>query len=282
LISLEQLASRPQEPFAHPPYDQWLTPDGKVSAEFFRTVDGFLVRFPAQVDFAIDPTGQRVICVPTPGMLKDPLNDIYLNSILPILGNYSGELNLHGSATAVANRALAFMGLSRRGKTTLVGACARAGYPFLTEDVLSLKCAGERYWVQPKRPVLRLFPDSAAFLLSGEGLEPVATEKTAIDASRILPHHFKNVRLARIYILGPGDTDSVVIKRLSKADALTQILQHGFILDVEDRARLRSHFERVARLVETVPCHSLDFPRNYVDLPSVIETIIDHNDEAVR
>lgn len=282
LNALKQLASRPQEPFAQSPYDQWVTADGKVYAEFFRTSDGFVVRFPGQADFKIDSSGEQVSCVAALGMSPDALNDLYLNSILPILGNHIGKLNLHGSATAVGRQALAFLGLSRRGKTTLVGACARAGYPFLTEDVLSLEYVAGRYWVEPKRPVLRVFPDSAAILLDEAGPRPGVVKKTALRASQNVPHYSSNLPLAGIYILGPGDAHSVIIKRLSESDALRQLLQHAFILDVEDRVRLRSHFERLADLVGAVPCHFLDYPRNFAALPTVVQNIIAHHNEHVR
>lgn len=280
MTAFEQLSACQQEPLAKDPYDRWSAPDGGLIAEFFRTEGDFLVRFPGLADFLINAASLRVRCRPAPGTSEETLCNIYRNSIIPIIGNHLGALNLHGSAATVGGRALGFMGLSRRGKTTLAGAFARSGHPFLTEDLLSLERVGTRYRVKPQRPVLRVFPDSAVFLrgtiAAGEG----GDEKQALAASDLLPFHTSAADLAGIYVLGPGEASDVVIEEMGRAEALTQILQHAFLLDVEDRPRLRSHFARLADLIGAVPCYHLDYPRAYEHLPNVVMAIVAHHNEG--
>ena len=158
----------------------------------------------------------------------------------------------------------------------MAGAFARSGYPIITEDVLSLDSAGERYVVKPKQRQLRLFADSAKFLLGEAPQRSGIGDKKTFDASETLPFCKGDVLLSQIFILGSGDTSDVVIEPLRQLEALTQIIQHAFILDVEDRVRLSAHFARLAGLIETVPCYSLDFPRMYEKLPGVIRSVIHH------
>jgi hypothetical protein len=53
-------------------------------------------------------------------------------------------------------------------------------------------------------------------------------------------------------------------------------LQHGFFLDVEDRASVRRAFEQAAAVAAAVPCFALDYPRDYEALPAVVSAIVKH------
>ena len=70
-------------------------------------------------------------------------------------------------------------------------------------------------------------------------------------------------------------------RKLNAAEALAQLIQHAFILDVEDRARLKAHFGRLGELAASVPCYALDYPRDYQHLPKVIEMVINDGERAV-
>ena len=271
LTTFERLPPRSQLELAQPVLDSWVTPDGDVAAEFRRIKNGFLVRFPDQGDFEISLTEMHV--KGTPVDPNSPIETLYRNSILPVIGNHLGGLHLHGSAVSSDLGAIAFMGFSRRGKTTLAGAFAKAGHPFLTEDALTLDKVKSQYLVQPQRPVLRLFADSAAHLLGAKPDWEDDDAKTEVDAGMVLPSADSPAPLSAIFILGPGESNAIAIHQLSEAEALSQLIQNAFVLDVEDKPRLRAHFDRIAALAGTVACHALDYPRSYAQLPSVIEAV---------
>lgn len=277
---LQQGEEREQEELASAPYDRWLTPDGDTVAEFHRTPTGFLLRFPDRADFAIAADGSAVSCHPAPDADPTAITALFANSVAPVIGNHRGELNLHGSAVVVGGKALAFMGLSRRGKTTLAGAFAKAGFPFLTEDVLALEPRDGGYLVAPQSPGLRVFGDSAAWLLGVAAAAHPEDEKRELSGNAGLPAADKAVPLMAICILGPGVAESLQLTPLGAADALAEVLRHGFILDVEDKARLHAHFGRVAALAGTVPCYQLDYPRRFDQLAGVVEAIADHFSES--
>lgn len=264
-----------QEPLDCPPYDRWFTAQGDECAEFHRTANGYRVRFTGQADFEIDAATLAVSCTPVPEAGPLVAETLYNNTIQPFVGNFSGGLNLHGSAVCIGNRAVAFLGMSRRGKTTLAGAFARAGHPFLTEDVITLERADPDYMIQPNRPVLRLFHDSASFLLGGNPGWEEEHRKAQVSASECLPYRAENAPLGQIFILGPGKSDRVNVTPLGSSAALIGLLPNAFILDVEHKQRLKGHFERLGRLAETVPVYELDYPRTYDHLPRVIEAIVE-------
>lgn len=266
--------AREQSAMAEEPFDRWITAEHDVAAEFYRRGDQrYMLRFPDQADFEIALADGAVHATPEPDLSAAALDTLYRNSVLPIIANHLGGLNLHGSAVASPHGALAFMGLSRRGKTTLAGAFAAAGHPFLTEDTVALELAGGDYLVQPMRPVLRVFGDSAEYLLGEEPGGRDSTSKEEVDASGKLPFAKASAPLRHIFLLGPGDAPEVAITRLSEPEAMAQLMQQAFVLDVEDKPRLRAHFERIANLAGKVPCHALDYPRRYDQLPKVIAAI---------
>ena len=271
--TLEIREARKQSPLPVAPYDRWITPDGEETAQFHRVPEGFLLRFPGHADFLVPHGPLPVPCWPIPGSDRAHIDHLFENSVLPLIGNHAGGLFMHGSAVAIGDKAVAFLGLSRRGKTTLAGAFARAGHPFLAEDMLALEATASGYDLLPGKGVLRLFADSADHLL-GHPSGGDTDGKALLEASTKLPHRRAKMPLSAMFVLGPGDVEGVQVDALAPAEALAQIIPHSFILDVEDRLRLRAHFDRVGALAEAVPCLALDYPRRFSELEGVISAVI--------
>ena len=275
-IQLSVGPARTQQALSTEPYDRWLAPDGRATAEFYRDGAGYVVRFPDQADFAISADLASVEARPVPDLSRQTLATLFGNSILPAIRNRLGQLHLHGSAVVVDGRAIGFVGLSRSGKSTLAAAFARAGHPFLTEDVLSLRSVADGgYLVEPQEAVLRLFADSARYL-RGSSAAAEGSDKLRIEADMAMPAATEPGPLAAICMLGPGESDALTIERLGHAAALARLLRHGFILDVEHRDSLRAHFGRIGALADTTACHALDYPRDFAQLDGIVRRISGH------
>ena len=278
-------APRDQSPLGSVPYDRWVAPNGICMAEFHRDGPDFVIRFPHQADFYLEANGKgyRISARPVPGLDVQTLTNLYHNAIEPILGNHDGGLFLHGSAVVVPSGlsgeeqegAIAFLGLSRGGKTTLAGSFARDGFPFLTEDVIDLRRTEGRYWLQPKRSKLRLFSDSARFLLGEDTNFEDEDLKQDVEAGSSLPFSKAQAPLRQIYLLGTDHRAPLSIRQLSHQEALSALMPHAFILDVTDKARLRGHFTRMADLSQDIACFALDFTRDYAELPKVREAVLE-------
>lgn len=274
--------SRAQESQADSPYDRWVSPDGYCQAEFFRREFGYLIRFPGQADFELShgPGGSdfEIAAWPAPGWDQNSVVNLYHNAIQPLLGNHKGGLFLHGSAVCIQqdnSGAIAFLGLSRGGKTTLAGSFAKAGHPFLTEDVIDLRLSEGQYWLQPKRSKLRLFADSAKHLLGEETQIEDENLKQDVEAGEALPFAESPVPLRQIFVLGTDHCAPLSIRQFSLQEALAALMPHSFILDVEDKKRLRGHFARLADLSQDIGCYALDYRREYAELPRVRDKILE-------
>lgn len=276
MASLAKRSARQQEDLPGSPFDSWTSPAGKAIAHFHRSDEVILLRFPYSADFEIRPGTEEVVCYPVPDVDDAVIESLFHNSIRPLLINHAGGLALHGSACATPHGAIAFVGLSRRGKTTLAGACAKAGNPFLTEDVIELGRAGDGYLVIPQRPVLRVFGDTADYLRRNRDHEGEPVRKIALEPGTDLPFATEAAPLVAIYVLGPGEAKEPMLAPVEPQHALAEILQHAFVLDVEDKVRLHAHFERLSDLALNVPFVALDFPRQYDALPRVISAVVDN------
>lgn len=280
-------APRDQAELPGEPYDRWVSPEGQCMAEFHRSGPDYLIRFPGQADFLItapsDPEQTTITGWQVPDCSRQNVANLFHNAILPILGNHTGGLFLHGSAVRIGGDeggagagAVAFLGLSRGGKTTLAGSFAKAGHPFLTEDVIDLRRQHGEYSLQPKRSKLRLFVDSAQHLLGDAAEFADANAKQDIEAGETLPFAQAQVPLRQIYVLGTDHAAELSIRRLSLQEALSALLPHAFILDVEDKPRLKQHFSRMADLSQDIGCYALDYRRDYAELPAVQRAILDN------
>lgn len=278
MTGFDLLPPQDQQDLPDDPYDRWLTPDGDEALQFRRRPSGYHLRFLDVADFAVSLTeaGADVTCLPVPGTPEEILADLHFNQVLPLLMTHDGALVLHASAVRIGDTAVAFLGKSGRGKSTLAAAFAKAGYPFLTDDGLVLEREGSRYRVAPRRPLLRLREDSEE-ALTGAVLAVRADHDLAkgrVMAGDILPHHDEPLPLAAIMVLvEPGEVAAATIQPMPAAAALSALIDHSFMLDVDDRARVRAHFGRLADLATDCPCFALDYPRDYAELPQVIAAI---------
>lgn len=275
MIDQQFCPSREQSRRSEPPYDRWLAPAGNVIAEFYRITGGYLLRFPCEVDFEIFPEIGVVRRIPAPQADADHLDSLYHNAVLPIVGNHRDGLFLHGSAVTISGEAVAFLGLSRSGKTTLAAAMAKRGHALMTEDVIELEVSSSGFDLQPKPTGLRLFSDSAAYLMGEEPVDQGANIKRSVPPQAGFAIGAAPARLSHIYFLGQDRTAPLSIRSMPPSNALREMLNHAFILDVEDKRRLNAHFGRIADLCEKIPCFALDYPRRYTELDRVIEAIVD-------
>lgn len=279
MTGFQCLPPRPQLPIPLVPFHHWTLPDGDLFVQFYRTPEGYLLRFPGNADFDISTVTLEVTCFPAPDVPMSSCEHLYLNQVQPLILARQGKIVLHGSAVAAAGRALAFVGEAGRGKSTLATAFAVNGFPFLSDDGLVFEPDGSGYRVLPSHPSVRLWDDSHEALLPPDA--PVApavhyTSKARFIAGRDLGYCEQPATLGAVYFLGPGAVEDTAIYRLDPGDAVAALLQHSFILDIEDHNLLSAQFDRLAKFANSVSCFRLDYPRSYDDLPRVIADIRAH------
>lgn len=270
---------RDQAPPTSQPFHTWRMPDGTDWAYFFRGSGGYLVRFPRLADFEVSPDGRQVRAWPTPGATHATVQQLYLNQVLPLALSKQGRIVLHASAVDIAGQAVAFMGPSGRGKSTLAASFATHGSGFLTDDGLHLEWHDNELVVAPSHPSIRLWDDSRN-ALGADALEvaPAAayTSKARYLAGPGLAFCAEARPLRRVYLLGADAAEGPRIRRAQPAQALMAMVRNSFLLDIEEHAMLARHFDDFARISEKPIHYHLDYPRHYDELPRLREAISRH------
>jgi len=281
-IDFQAAAARGQVPLSISPFHTWAFPDGALWTEFYRTDSGYLLRFPDLADFEVSADGLGVTCFPAPEVSEATSQHLYLNQVLPLVLSRLGKLVFHASAVEVGEGAIAFVGESGRGKSTLAASFAVSGSRFLTDDGLVVEERGSGYEILPSHPSIRLWADSEGALIA-PGVETAPrldfTSKSRFLAGEAVRFCDRPRPLWRVYFLGDGSAEALTIEPLSPAQALVEWVKHSFLLDVEEQALLAGHFDRVARLANRPIHYRLDYPRRFEDLPAVRRAILGHAQE---
>ncbi|MFY7837218.1 MAG: hypothetical protein ACOVQ0_13170 [Novosphingobium sp.] len=272
--------ARHMEEIVEQPFDVWRDDDGGASTMFHRTSTGFLVRFIDGGDFQIDLAAGRVFGTPVPEVSEDYALNLFTNQILPLVWTYDGTPVMHASCVVIDGKAYGFLGRSGRGKSTLAAAFARFGHSFLTDDGMVIETDEHGVRVKPYLASIRLLPDSQGALLGEESVDVNEDDgwvpKARIPASAMIPHEANSAPLAAIYLLDEPKSDRVTFAQLSVPAGIDALLQHSFLLDSHDRARVRTHFRSMAELAESCPMFALDYPRDFARLEDTVATIAAH------
>jgi hypothetical protein len=279
MVDYVVMGSRPQEPLDAQPFHTYESPEGRTWTEFHRSGTSYLLRFPGYADFEVSACGTRVAGYPAAGVDPATLEHLYINQVLPLALSRQGRLSFHASAVTVGEGAIAFLGRSGRGKSTLAAQFAATGERFLTDDGLILVECSSGLQVQPNRPSIRLWHDSRQALLH-EGLTvapPVSyTSKARVLAGEGLPFCEEPRRLIAAYVLDGDETPDTAIQKAEGVQAVIGWIGNSFLLDVEDRTLLTHHFENAIRVTTAVPTFHLHYPRRYEALPDVQAAIAKH------
>jgi len=273
-------AHKAQAPIDAEPFYEWVFPDGTLWANFYRTGTGYLVSFPGLADFSISANGNEVVAFPTPGVSGQTVDHLYLNQVLPLALSRLFNLVLHASAIEVDDYAIAFLGLSGQGKSTIAASFSTSGYRFLTDDGLQLEKCNGSYLAKPSHPSIRLWEDSRQALIPGttRAAPPVDyTPKSRLLADDKVAYCDVARPLRCMYFLGEGGTEEITIEPISGRDATIDLVRHSFLLDIEEREMLMRHFAQLTELAKKPIFFRLDYPRRYELLPQVQDAVIRHS-----
>ena len=281
-VELTIAAAVPQAP-RPAAFHVWGLPDGSPWTEFHREGGRYRLRFPGLADFVVSADATRVRCEPAPGTPDAVVQHLHLNQVLPLALSKQGRLVFHASAVEIDGGAVAFVGMSGRGKSTLAASFAIDGHRFLTDDGLVVEPEGHGFVALPSHPSIRLWRDSEeALIAAGTPAAPPLsyTSKSRFLAGDRLAFCDEPRPLRRVYFLGDGSSDDVAFRRLTGSEAMIEWVRHSFLLDIEEKPRLASHFDQVAALASEPIHYALDYPRRYDDLARVRAAIVAHAREA--
>ena len=265
-------------------FHRWRQPDGSRWLSFARYPGGYVLRFAGLADFDVRPDARQIHGYRTPATPDHTFNHLLLDQVLPLVAGGAHRLALHASVVEVDGRAVAFLGASRRGKSTLAAALARRGYSVLSDDCCVLCRTADGFDVAPTYPGLRLFPENMSGLFGDAGGPRVDvahyTSKQRIvpsDAGAVFSH--RRIPLGALYTIashaGLDPAAGVRISARSSRDSVLEIVGVTFYLDVTDGGRVGEGFALAAEAASLCPVRVLSFAWNLAALDDVAGGIID-------
>jgi hypothetical protein len=247
---------------ATPPADvdwfhEWRKPRGPRWLSFGRIDGGYLLRFPALADFAVNSAATRIVARPTAGLPVGTLRHLLIDQILPLAASRHGQVALHASAVHLDGiGVVGFAGEAGRGKSTLAAALAASGARVVTDDCLTIESRGEALYAIPGYPGLRLWPRSPArdVLASSRGrrVAHYSSKQRVLSGAAFLQHA---APLRALFLLSPraGCGAAASIGRVGARARLMGLLRYGYVLDVEDRRDLAVLFAGLSTVAASVP-----------------------------
>jgi hypothetical protein len=146
------------------------TEDGGVLFQIACGEGGYRFSGPRYGSATVSPRASRVWGEPGDGGMGD-WQRFLVAQVLPFAAVLHGLEVFHASAVAVDGRAVAFLGPSGAGKTSIAMALCGLGASFLTDDVLAIERDGERLLAHPGAPVAGVASEEVERLRSRRSLD---------------------------------------------------------------------------------------------------------------
>ena len=192
--------------------------------------------------------------------------------------NDSNIQMIHASLVARYGHGILFAGKSGSGKSTSALTCLCAGFQFLSEDYVGLQQVPDGSFVGYSlynSAFLRIsdlarFPSIAPYVMKGLPHE----KKSGVVLSDVFPDRLARVVPIRALVL-PRIVDTAKPKfyLASKGEALLSIGPSS-LLQIPSRRLGVGGFDKLAQLVDRVPCYWLELGRDPNSVPSLVENIL--------
>jgi len=247
--------------------------DGVAFSSVVRTPNGFVLRCHGVCDLAIDAgLGNMTVH-------RDPDAPVGLESV--VLGGMGlatvlmlrGHLLLHASAVEVAGRAVAVVGQSGRGKSTVATLLCASGARMVTDDVL-------RVDLDEGRPAARLGSTEARLRDAARATAPAGADRRETPDGRsavsLQAATTDPLPLDVVVVPQPDrDASEVTLEVHSRADALVVLSSFPRLVGWIDPVTSGRQFRLLADLVRQVPVVTVRLPWGPPFLPDLAERLLD-------
>jgi len=258
-----------------------LRPDPAAWYQHAQLQDGSsYVRWGELFEFLVSADGRRITCSWLDAASKESFQVYALGQALSFALIKRGLEPLHATSVAINGRAVAFLGDSGLGKSSLAASFLGAGYQLLTDDLLLLRENGDGFYGYPGPPRIKLFPRVAReFLKANLGGVPMNNLTTKL----VIPLSEDQVcraatPLKAICVLTSARKVSgkrlVSLAPLPPREAFVELLRGTFNCLLTDPERLQRQFAAATQLVAKVPVFRLSYPRVLSRLPEVREVVL--------
>ena len=221
--------------------------------------------------------GRRIIIERSAGAQDDDVRLFLQGSALGALLHQRHAIVLHGSAVIVDGMAVAFVGPSGIGKSTLAVAFSRRGAPVLTDDLCVAwpQRASGQILVEPGFQDSKLWLDSLQHLdIDATGLRKIRSslEKRALPLGAAFAGCA--APLKRIYVLRASNDVQLSIVNLQGAQKFDALKNQTYRAQFLDGLGVKpAHFRNALLLAQQVPIAVIERPRGVFRLEELVARV---------
>ena len=264
----EDVPRQPRQPRERPGWSQITadSPDGRFAAQRLPNTLTCLDRDAARIVGSI-AWSDRIFIYERGKPLTRPLAFWHHDRDVPVI---------HAGLVASAGRGVLLAGRSGSGKSTVALAALCGGLQYLGEDYVGLQDAGDGSFVGHSlygsaflnTHHMARFPALAPHAIGG----PPADEKSLVLLSHVFPDRLRRaVAIRAVALPRVVDRDDSTVRPATRGQALLALAPSSLVTIPGSRPR---GIDKLAGLVEQVPCYWLDLGSDLASLPDRLEELL--------
>lgn len=267
---------------AHPACKPWY-PKGDREAEYPELVGYhepgshlFHFCYDAGTTFTYDHHRRHLTATWSPPQTFEDTCTYLVGPILGFVLQIQQRTCLHASTVVLGQEAIAFVGPSGIGKSTLAAGLLRRGAEILTEDVAAIERRTEGFEVHMGPRAIRLWSPSVTALYGRPDALPCISqhwEKRYLPLASPVRH--QSARLASVYVLQAVPADAPLgSTQLPPLEALTKLLANIYPDQLPLPEARAAILDTLTQLVTTVPVSCLSLPNSFSRLDEVCDYLL--------
>lgn len=218
--------------------------------------------------------GKEIIVNPETIIDKTLLKNLILGQGFGTLLMQRGNLVFHASSVRIGGKAIAFIGSSGEGKSTLAAALSKRDYSAVTDDVLPLKFnEHNKPLVLPGFPRFKLCNDVMKYITSqSEPLPQINPEIEKYSYNISEKFSFVPLPLKTIYILEKSAKNEITL--LKPQEAFIELIKNSYATHLFNNSERSKNLIQCATLAENIPVKRLKRTQSLnklADLTKLIE-----------
>jgi hypothetical protein len=213
---------------------------------------------------------------------QQALRRLLIDQLVPRIFSAQGALVLHAGAISVHGQAIALMGDTGAGKSTLTASFHLKGFSLINDDAVVVSALNSQFFVSASHPSLRLLPDSLAKLFT-ELPESVPLSQFTVKRHIVIGddkrHDQTDFPLGAMFFIGNKSAPHISLHQLPPAETVMAIIANSFALNPTDPEFATANLHRACELAKNVPAYALNYPRSYEALTDVHQVIFNKLEE---
>jgi hypothetical protein len=221
--------------------------------------------------------GKRVIVSPLSEWDENKTRLYLLGTCMGVILLQRGIIPLHGSAIVISGKAYGIVGDSGVGKSTLTTAFIKAGYKFLSDDVIAVSLSEKNIpLVNPSYPQQKLWQDSLdVFGFDFNKFKPLFDRENKYAVPVEENFHTEPKPLAGIIELIKTEDEHLEVCQLSNLNKVHTLYKHTFRNFLIQRLSLLDwHFHFSTEMANQIQIHQMKRPSQGVAPEELVHQLL--------